>query len=110
MPSATDSAFLRALDERVLVFDGAMGTSLHTLELPPERFGGAALEGWIDGLVLHSPDLVEGIHRSFLEVGCDAIETCTFQASRLRITEWGHGERTQELNTAAARPGAAAVR
>ena len=103
MPSATDSAFLRALDERVLVFDGAMGTSLHTLELPPERFGGAALEGWIDGLVLHSPDLVEGIHRSFLEVGCDAIETCTFQASRLRITEWGHGERTQELNTAAAR-------
>ncbi len=103
MAISSDSPFLRALQERVIVFDGAMGTSLQSLEPAPERFGGAHLEGWIDGLVLHSPDLVERVHRSFLEAGCDAIETCTFQAARPRLTEWGQGDRTQELNLAAAR-------
>ncbi|HKR98842.1 MAG TPA: homocysteine S-methyltransferase family protein, partial [Candidatus Dormibacteraeota bacterium] len=103
MSPAADSAFLRALEQRVLVFDGAMGTSLQAQELQPEHFGGAALEGWIDGLVLHSPDAVERVHRSFLDIGCDAIETCTFQASRLRLTEWGQGEHTATLNEAAAR-------
>jgi 5-methyltetrahydrofolate--homocysteine methyltransferase len=103
MAPATDSAFLRALQERVLVFDGAMGTSLQALELPAERFGGPKLEGWIDGLVLHSPDVVESVHRSFLEAGCDAVETCTFQATRPRVAEWGQADVVSELNAVAAR-------
>jgi 5-methyltetrahydrofolate--homocysteine methyltransferase len=96
-------AFLAALDRRVLVFDGAMGTNLQALEPTTEQFGGAALEGWIDGLVLHCPELVERIHRSFLEVGADVIETCTFQSTPLRLAEWGARERTRELNERAAR-------
>src|SRR4029077_13495716 len=96
--SAADSAFLRALGERVLVFDGAMGTSLQSLELTADDYGGAPLEGWIEGLVLNSPQSVEHVHRAFLEAGSDAIETCTFQATRLRLTEWGHADRTFELN------------
>jgi len=98
-----ESPYLEALSRRVLVFDGAMGTSLQSLEPTPEQFGGAALEGWVDGLVLHSPDLIEQVHRSYLEVGADVIETCTFQATPLRLAEWGARERARELNEKAAR-------
>src|SRR5258706_16191989 len=92
--SAADSPYLAALRRRVLVFDGAMGTSLQSCNLPPESFGGPALEGWIDGLTLHSPDVVRGIHRSFLEAGCDVVETNSFQATPLRLAEWNNAERT----------------
>ncbi|HEV3124207.1 MAG TPA: homocysteine S-methyltransferase family protein, partial [Candidatus Dormibacteraeota bacterium] len=103
-PSGADSAYLAALTKRVLIFDGAMGTSLQAYDLRAEHFGGADQEGWIDGLVLHSPDIVKEVHRSFLNVGCDVVETCTFQATRLRLAEWGTGnaERTHELNASAA--------
>jgi 5-methyltetrahydrofolate--homocysteine methyltransferase len=96
----TASPYLDALRRRVLVVDGAMGTSLQSLELTAADFGGR--EGWIDGLVLHRPDLVAGVHRSFLEAGCDVVETCTFQSTRPRLAEWGAAERTHELNAAAA--------
>src|SRR3984893_5023755 len=96
------SPFLEALQQRVLVFDGAMGTSLQALNPSPEQFGGAALEGWVDGLVLNAPDVVERVHRSFLDAGCDAVETCSFQATRLRLAEWGQADRTLELNREAA--------
>lgn len=98
-----DSPYLEALSHRVLVFDGPKGTNLHALEPTAEQYGGPELVGWIDGLVLHGPDLVERVHRSFLEVGSDVIETCTFQSTPLRLREWGAGERTHELNETAAR-------
>ena len=101
--SASKSPFLQALAERVLVFDGAMGTSLQAAAPTPEDFGGARLEGWMDGLALHAPHIVEAVHRSFLEVGCDVVETCTFQATPLRLAEWGHAEQAFDLNRAAAR-------
>ncbi|MDQ2959929.1 MAG: homocysteine S-methyltransferase family protein, partial [Candidatus Dormibacteraeota bacterium] len=97
-----DSPFVRALARRVLVYDGAMGTALQSLDPTPADFGGAALEGWMDGLVLHAPQLVEAVHRSFLDVGCDVVETATFQASRLRLSEWGQADATLELNRSAA--------
>ena len=100
--SKAASPFLHALSERVLVYDGGMGTGLQSLEPSPADFGGAALEGWMDGLVLHAPHLVESVHRSFLEVGCDVVETATFQATRLRLAEWGHADSTLELNRSAA--------
>ena len=96
------SAYLDALRERVLVFDGAMGTSLQAEEPAPDQFGGPELEGWIDGLVLNSPALIEKVHVSMLEAGCDVLETCTFQATSLRLKEWGHGDTAFELNRKAA--------
>jgi 5-methyltetrahydrofolate--homocysteine methyltransferase len=102
-PTTGASPYLRALTQRVLVYDGAMGTSLHALEPTVEQYGGPHLEGWVDGLVLHSPDLIERVHRSFLEVGADVIETCTFQSTPMRLREWGAEERTAELNEKAAR-------
>jgi 5-methyltetrahydrofolate--homocysteine methyltransferase len=104
------SPFLQALSQRVLVYDGAMGTSLQALELKPEDFGDPKLDGWIDGLVLYRPELISEIHRSFLEVGADVLETCTFQSSRLRLEEWHHGERTLELNRIAAELAKAAAK
>src|ERR1700680_2349914 len=101
MATELASTFLDALSKRVLVFDGAMGTSLQAANPTARDFGGTALEGWMDGLVLHAPSIVEDVHRSFLEAGCDAVETCLFQASRLRLAEWGPGERTRELNATA---------
>ncbi len=102
MPTADTHSLLDAIARRVLVFDGAMGTSLQAAEPSVADFGGPELEGWMDGLVLNAPRIVEGVHRSFLEAGCDVVETCSFQASRLRLAEWGQAERTRELNQAAA--------
>jgi 5-methyltetrahydrofolate--homocysteine methyltransferase len=96
------SLFMDALRERAIVFDGAMGTSLQSANPTIDDFGGAALEGWMDGLALHAPQIVERVHRGFLEAGCDVVETCTFQATRPRLEEWGQADLTRELNVAAA--------
>ncbi|NJN65535.1 MAG: methionine synthase [Chloroflexaceae bacterium] len=94
--------YLIALKERILVFDGAMGTSIDTFHLTVEDYGGPATEGNRDYLVVTRPDVIEQIHASFLEAGCDVIETCTFQSSRLRLEEWGLGDQTVEINYRAA--------
>ena len=57
----------------------------------------------MDGLAIHAPQIVERVHRSFLDAGCDVIETCTFQATRPRLEEWGQGDATIDLNVSAAR-------
>jgi hypothetical protein len=85
----TRSAFLQTLGERILVFDGAMGTSVQTRDLSADDFGGPSLEGCNDYLVLSRPDVIREIHASFLEVGCDVIETDTFRANRLSVAEYG---------------------
>ncbi len=96
------SRFLELLRERVLFFDGGMGTQVQARELTPDDWGGKRWEGCIDHLSLTRPDLVEAIHAAYLEAGADVIETNSFQASRTRLEEWGLGERTVELNRAAA--------
>ncbi|HEY7233329.1 MAG TPA: methionine synthase [Gemmatimonadaceae bacterium] len=103
MSDATLHPYLRAIQERVLVFDGAMGTNIQLRHPTPEDFGGKSLEGCNDHLVLTRPDLIQGIHESFLAVGCDVVETCTFQSTPHRLREWGIEEKTQSLNVAAAR-------
>src|SRR5690349_8445157 len=103
------SPYLRELAERVLVFDGAMGTNIQRHALTAADFGGAKYEGCNDYLVLTRPDVVRGIHESFLAVGCDVVETCTFQSTPRRLREWGLGEKTRELNVAAARLARAAA-
>ena len=82
-PTAS-SPYLRALRERVIIFDGAMGTSIQNYNLTAEDFGGEALEGCNDYLVITRPDLIEEIHASFLEVGADVLETNTFGSSVIK--------------------------
>jgi 5-methyltetrahydrofolate--homocysteine methyltransferase len=103
-PSDSPSnGYLGALADRVLVFDGAMGTNIQLHHPTPEDFGGKELEGCNDHLVLTRPDIIQSIHESFLAVGCDVVETCTFQSTPHRLREWGIEEKTRELNVAAAR-------
>lgn len=99
----TNRRYLDALAERVLIFDGAMGTNLQRLGLTAEHFGGEKTNGCNDYLVISYPQAVEEVHRSFLEVGVDVIETCTFRANRMTLGEYGLGERVLVINLAAAR-------
>ncbi|HEY3313272.1 MAG TPA: methionine synthase [Anaerolineales bacterium] len=99
----TNRAYLDSLEKKVLVFDGAMGTSLQNLHLTAEHFGGEKLNGCNDYLVISYPQAVESVHRSFLEVGVDVLETDTFRSNRLTLGEYGLGQRTIEINSAAAR-------
>ena len=101
--SSFRSAYLQALGERVLVYDGAMGTNIQNYHLTPEDFGGRELEGCNDNLVLTRPDVIQAIHESFLAVGCDVVETCTFQSTPRRLAEWGLLDKAHELNVKAAR-------
>ena len=82
----------------VLVFDGATGTSLQQLDLTAEDFGGAELEGCNENLVITRPDAVQTVHRQFLEVGCDVIETDTFGAASIVLAEYGLEDKAFELN------------
>src|SRR6202047_3043076 len=97
-----ESPYLQALKRRVLIYDGAMGTNIQRYNLSAEDFGGKALEGCNDNLVLTRPDVIREIHESFLAVGCDVVETCTFQSTPRRLAEWGIGDRMHELNVKAA--------
>ena len=93
---------LHAPERPVLVFDGATGTSLQQMDLGPEDFGGAALEGCNEYLVVTRPDAVQEVHRQFLEAGCDVIETDTFGATSLVLAEYDLQDQTYELNLRAA--------
>jgi 5-methyltetrahydrofolate--homocysteine methyltransferase len=94
--------YLAALRERVLVFDGAMGTQLMALHLNDADFGGPAYHGCNEALVLTRPDLIEQIHRDYFAAGADVVETDSFTASRLKLDEYGLGAKTGEVNRTAA--------
>ena len=85
-----------------MVFDGAMGTNLQRQNLTAEQFGGERTNGCNDFLVISYPQAVEKVHRSFLEVGVDVIETCTFRSNRLTLKEYGLQDRVAEINHTAA--------
>jgi len=92
--------FREAIAQRVLVFDGAMGTQIQRHQLTAAEYGGK--EGANDLLVLTRPDVVEEIHARYFAVGCDVVETNTFGSSRLKLDEYGLGHRTYEVNFRAA--------
>ncbi|MEO7038403.1 MAG: methionine synthase [Candidatus Elarobacter sp.] len=94
--------YLAALRERVLLFDGAMGTQVMDLHLTDADFGGAAFHGCNEALVLTRPDLIERIHADYFAAGADVVETDSFTASRLKLDEYGLGEKTVEINRASA--------
>jgi len=99
----TNRRYLDALEKKVLVFDGAMGTSLQIQNLTAEHFGGEQYNGCNDYLVISYPQAVEKVHRSFLEVGVDVLETDTFRANRITMTEYGLQDRVIEMNETAAK-------
>ena len=113
------SEFLKAVQERVVIYDGAMGTSVQAREPSLDDFWGN--EGCNDILVLSRPDIIRDIHASFLSVGCDVVETNTFSGTRIVLGEYGLEKRVAEINRVAAQlasevaagfstPGRAAVR
>ena len=99
----SDRPFLEELGWRVLVFDGAMGTCIQDANLTAADFEGK--DGCNEYLAVVRPDVIERIHAAFLEAGCDVIETDSFGGSRLKLDEYGLGERAHEINFAAARLG-----
>ncbi|MDQ3004393.1 MAG: homocysteine S-methyltransferase family protein, partial [Chloroflexota bacterium] len=98
----TNRKYLDALEKKVLVFDGAMGTSLQVQNLTAEHFGGEQYNGCNDYLVISYPEAVEKVHRSFLEVGVDVLETDTFRSNRITMAEYGLQDRVIEINQTAA--------
>src|SRR5207244_9485559 len=100
--------FMEAVRSRVVVFDGGMGATLEQFDLTSEDYGG--LPGKChEALVLHRPDVIQGVHESMLDAGAEVVETDTFQASRLKLGEWGLDEHTLEINTKAAQIARAAA-
>ncbi len=95
------SDFLTAVSQRVVVFDGAMGTSIQERDLGPADFDG--LDGCNEVLVRTRPDVVGDIHAGFLAAGCDVVETDTFGGAPWVLDEYGLGADTEALNELAAR-------
>jgi 5-methyltetrahydrofolate--homocysteine methyltransferase len=98
-----------ALEKRILVLDGAMGTAIQALDLNADDFGGPELEGCNEHLVLTRPAAIEGIHRDYLDAGADLVETNTFGGTRIVLAEYGLQEKAHEINVTAARLARAAA-
>src|SRR5437588_8170231 len=105
MPPLTSLAgmrdFIDTVNSRVVIFDGGMGATLEMFDLTQEDYGGLAGKCH-EALVLNRPDVIEGVHSSMLEAGAEVLETDTFQASRIKLDEWGLADYTVEINTRAA--------
>src|SRR3977135_4270262 len=101
--SGASPPFLDALQERVLVFDGAFGTFMQAQDLGPDDFGGPALEGCNEHLVLTRPDVIRDLHDDFFEGGCDGAEPATFGRLPLVLAEYDIADKTFAINEAAAR-------
>ena len=92
---------LEEIEERIVLFDGAMGTEIQKLKPKPEDFPNNK-DGFNDGLVFSRPEWIENIHRSYLEAGSDCIETNTFGSNQIKLQEYGFGEETVSINKSAA--------
>jgi 5-methyltetrahydrofolate--homocysteine methyltransferase len=94
-------SFLEAIASRILLFDGAMGTEIQRLNPQPTDFPGNR-DGFNDGLILTNPEWIKQIHRSYLKVGADCIETNTFGSNYLKLAEYSFRDNTLEFNKKAA--------
>ncbi len=95
------SDYLKAVQERVVIFDGAMGTNIQLRNPSLDDFQGK--EGYNDILVLTRPDIIADIHAAFYEVGCDVVETNTFNSSPMDMVEYDMLDQVRSLNAAAAK-------
>ena len=94
---------LDAIKERIVVFDGAMGTNLQVQNLSLDDFGGPSFEGCNENLLVTRPDAVENVHTAFLEVGCDVVETNSFNGTPVDFAEYGIADQAYDMNVRAAR-------
>src|SRR5215467_10155567 len=88
----------QAIAERILVLDGAMGTAIQAMDLTADDFGGAALEGCNEHLVLTRPDAIQSVHQGYIDAGADIIG-----GTRIVLAEYGLQDKVYEINHAAAR-------
>src|SRR5919205_1419674 len=94
--------FVQLLKEKIVVFDGAMGVSLQAANLSIDDWGGPQFENCSENLLYTRPDVVERVHTSFLDIGCDVIETNSFGGSEVVLTEFGIADKCYEVNKKAA--------
>jgi 5-methyltetrahydrofolate--homocysteine methyltransferase len=92
------ASFLDTLKERIIVFDGAMGTNLQVQNLTVDDFGGPQYEGCPEYLLISKPAAVEKVHAGFLDVGCDVIETNSFGATPVVLAEYNIAELAYDLS------------
>src|SRR5579859_4031820 len=92
--------FLQTVRERVVVYDGAMGTNIQKRNPTLDDYWGK--ENCSEVLVLSRPDIIRDIHADFLRVGCDIVETNTFGGSRIVLGEFDLADRVHEINVKAA--------
>ncbi len=99
----------KVISERILLFDGAMGTMIQALKLDESDFRGRrfanhdrALNGCNDLLSLTLPDAIEKIHRDYLEAGSDIVETNTFNSNAISLSDYGLEREAYAINVAAA--------
>ena len=90
-------SFLDALKNRILLFDGAMGTEIQKYDPSPEDFPNNQ-DGFNDGLILTHPDWIKQIHRNYLDAGADCIETNSFGSNKIKLDEYGFGDQTVDFN------------
>ena len=102
MADRADHPYLEAARSRVVIYDGATGTNLQRRNLTAEDFGGPDMEGCNEILNLTRPDVVADLHASFLEVGCDVVETNTFGAFGVPLGEYGIAHQAEEISRAGA--------
>ncbi len=93
--------FPTAISSRVVIYGGGLGAALEQMPLGPKDYGG--LDGKChEALVLSRPDVIESVHAAVMAAGADVVETDSFQASRIKLGEWGLAEHTVEINVRAA--------
>ncbi len=110
MPAHTDtrSQLEDLLSRRILLLDGSMGAYIYAWGPKEEEYRGnrfrnhpKALKNCTEALVLTQPQRIEDIHRAYLDAGADIIETCTFNATPLALTEFGLQDHAAEINRTA---------
>src|SRR5262249_36070607 len=96
------------LAQRVLLLDGSMGAFLYAKQLAEADYHGTrlrdhpkSLKNCTEALVLTQPQLIQGIHDAYLNAGADIVETCTFNATSIGLTEFGLQDRVLEINKVA---------
>ena len=94
----SEETFADALENRILLFDGAMGTEIQRYDPKSEDFPDGK-DGFNDGLSITKPDWIKEIHRKYLAVGADCIETNTFGSNKIKLDEYGFGSQTVELKS-----------
>ncbi len=85
------------MKQKIVLFDGAMGTEIQKLNPKPEDFPDGK-DGFNDGLSFTRPEWIKNIHRNYLQAGADCIETNTFGSNKLKLEEYGYGDKTLEFN------------